>query len=225
MANISDAFGTCRIQSSDPEDIINFVKLQKIIDGEYYYYTSLTPTGEPVLIGDNLYEQSYEVQGIGRWSFTGNMERFFESVFDDEYIVSNNNLLRDKLKQKQFKAIFNIIDSECGYSFIVEGEYHVYWEDGESEFETVEESEHDYTAENLRYYGVQSDAVDTTYILQNFDAYIDIIKELIKEDGNDESTELLHDDDKLKEVIRESNLGVYNDIYEFVEYLIDEYLN
>ena len=182
MVNISSAFGTCYLRAKSKQDILDFIRLQKAsekftIEYETNLYPNDESSGKITEIEDGFYEFKIRIDGTGRWDFNYNMEEFFNFPFTRKFKNKKLTKLQEKLKEKEFIAQFSIIDYEASQGFLAEGEYVTTWRNGQSNFDTCSENSMDYNAKNCRLLKIHDDPYDYKYALENFDEFMEKVKE------------------------------------------------
>lgn len=232
MANQSDAYGTVMISTENKEDLKDFVYLQLLSEKGANYPTTLLDvfdygrvdkekifnTLESLITKDkNAYQVALEVKGIGQWAFKRNVEWFFERPLTEDYKDENINKIRDRLQNRRFQAIFEVVDAEAGSDYIAEAIYKIESINSTPLFTIIKEDFYDYNAENLMYFDYYDIAVDKEYALK----YLDELKNEIKKHKGLE--EILEDDDKLRKVISELDDTIHCDYNSFIDEIIERY--
>lgn len=232
MANISFAFGTCYLQAKSKQDILDFIKLQKasekfVIEYETNLFLDGNPEEQITKEDEEFYELALDLDGSGRWTFNYNMEGFFNFPFNREFEDEDLTKLQEQLKEKEFIARFDIIDYEGGQGFLSEGEYVTTWKDGKSNFDICSENTMDYTAKNCRLLELHDDPYDSEYALENFDEFMNKVKEEYKttkdENIKDDLKYILDNPEHTKEQLEDLGMPVYWDFEEFIYEFINEY--
>lgn len=232
MANQSDAYGTVMISTKHKEDLKDFIYLQLLSEKGTNYPITLTKFFDYERVDkeklfnsletsinciDDEYRVLLEVRGLGYWAFRRNVEWFFERPLTENYKDETINEIRDKLQNKAFQAIFEIVDAEAGSDYIAEAIYKIESVDTTSLFTIIKEDFYDYNAENLMYFNYYDIAVDKEYALK----YLDELKNEIRKHNGLE--ELLEDDDKLRKVISELDNTIHCDYTSFIDEIIERY--
>ena len=232
MANQSDAYGTVMISTKHKEDLKDFIYLQLLSEKGTNYPITLTKFFDYERVDkeklfnsletsinyiDDEYRVLLEVRGLGYWAFRRNVEWFFERPLTENYKDETINEIRDKLQNKAFQAIFEIVDAEAGSDYIAEAIYKIESVDTTSLFTIIKEDFYDYNAENLMYFDYYDIAVDKEYALK----YLDELKNEIRKHNGLE--ELLEDDDKLRKVISELDDTIHCDYTSFIDKIVERY--
>lgn len=232
MANISSAFGTCCLRAKSKQDILDFIRLQKasekfVIEYQTKLYPNDESSGEITEIEDGFYEFEIRIDGTGRWDFNYNMEGFFNFPFSRKFKNKKLTKLQEKLKEKEFIAQFDIVDYEGGQGFLAEGEYVTTWKNGQSNFDTCSENSMSYNAKNCRLLEVHDDPYDSEYALENFNEFMEKVKEEYEttkdEKIKDDLKYILDNPEHTKEQLEDLGMSVYWDFEEFIYEFINEY--
>ena len=112
MANLSFAFGECSLQTTNKQDLINFIYLKQIIERKAFYniefenvpysvdnekyfsHKIIQENLEPkIKYNDDIDQYMFQVRilGNGRNTFDYNMEIFFTSVFEHKFKTNKIN--------------------------------------------------------------------------------------------------------------------------------------
>ena len=232
MANQSAAFGTVIISTEHKDDLKDFVYLQLLSEKGANYPIILTNFFDYGRIKkekmfnvletsidyiDDKYQVLLEVEGIGRWAFRNNVEWFFERPLTEDYKDETINEIRDRLQNRTFQAIFEVVDAEAGSDYIAEAIYKIESINTSPLFKIIKEDFYDYNAENLMHFDYYDIAVDKEYALK----YLDELKNEIRKHNGLE--ELLEDDDKLRKVISELDDTIHCDYNSFIDEIIERY--
>lgn len=232
MANISSAFGACYLRAKSKQDILDFIRLQKasekfVIEYQTKLYPNDESSGEIIEIENGFYEFKIRIDGTGRWDFNYNMEGFFNFPFNRKFKNKKLTKLQEKLKEKEFIAQFSIIDYEASQGFLAEGEYVTTWRNGQSNFDTCSENSMSYNAKNCRLLEVHDDPYDSEYALENFDEFMEKVKEEYEttkdEKIKDDLKYILDNPEHTKEQLEDLGMSVYWDFEEFIYEFINEY--
>ena len=232
MANISSAFGTCYLRAKSKQDILDFIRLQKAsekftIEYETNLYPNDESSGKITEIEDGFYEFKIRIDGTGRWDFNYNMEEFFNFPFTRKFKNKKLTKLQEKLKEKEFIAQFDIVDYETSQGFLAEGEYVTTYKNGESNFDTCSENSMDYNDKNCRLLEVHDDPNDYKYALENFDEFMEKVKEEYETTKDnkykDDLKYILDNPEYTKEQLDDFGMSVYWDFEEFIYEFISEY--
>ena len=232
MANQSDAYGTVMISTEHKEDLKDFIYLQLLSEKGANYPITLTKFFDyehvdkekifdqlenSIIKDDEEYKVTLEVRGIGYWSFRRNIEWFFERPLTEDYEDETINEIRDRLQNRTFQAIFEVVDAEADSNYIAEAIYRIESINTTPLFKIIKEDFYDYNAENLMYFDYYDIAVDKEYALK----YLDELKNEIRKHNGLE--ELLEDDDKLRKVISELDDTIHCDYNSFIDEIIERY--
>ena len=234
MANQSAAFGTVIISTKNKEDLKDFVYLQFLSErganypitlADFYGYTRVdkeemfNTLEKSIDYIDNKYQVLLEVEGVGCWAFRRNVEWFFERPLTEDYKDKTINEIRDRLQNRTFQAIFEVIDAEAGSDYIAEAIYKIESVNTTPLFTIIKEDFYDYNAENLMYFDYYDIAVDKEYALK----YLDELKNEIKKHNGPK--ELLENDDKLRKVISQLDDTIHCDYISFIDEIIERFFN
>lgn len=244
MANLSFAFGECSVQSTNKQNIIDFIYLKQIVERKAFYNIEFENVPYAVddekyfshkIIQENLeqkikynkdidqYMFQVRILGNGRNTFDYNMEIFFTSVFEHEFKTDKQNKLREKLKSSNFTATFEITDTSESDDFIATGQYTSNWINQIPTFQTHEEERHDYTARNARKLNYLDDPWDSEYAMDNFDEFKEKLKEKYKETNKEIYKIMLSNEEHLYEQLEDTGLSVLNDFDEFLDEFESEF--
>lgn len=232
MANISSAFGTCYLRAKSKQDILGFIRLQKASEKfTIEYRTSLYPklNAEDFIkeIEDDFYELEMRIVGSGAWDFNKNIGWFFDAPFSREFEDKELTKLQEELKEKEFIAQFDIVDYEGGQGFLAEGEYVTTYKNGKSNFDICSENSMNYNAKNCKLLEVHDDPYDSEYALENFDEFMEKVKEEYEttkdENIKDDLKYILDNPEHTKEQLEDLGMSVYWDFEEFIYEFINEY--
>ena len=157
------------------------------------------------------------ILGDGRNTFDYNMEIFFTSVFEYEFKTNEQNKLKEKLKNSNFTATFEITDTSEAEDFIVKGQYTSNWINQTSTFQTHEEDVCSYTAKNARKFNYLDDPWDSEYAMDNFEEFKNKLKEKYKETNKEIYKIMLSDEEHLYEQLEDTGLSILNDFDEFLD--------
>lgn len=190
MAQESTAFGTCYLRAKTKEDIMDFFDLQAASERYIWHETTLELPDDYekafIKTKDGLYELKLTIYGYGVDDFTENMKKFFVSPLSKDYGNPYLAEKQEKLYSKYLEAEFDIVDYEESANFITDGHYINKFENHISTFDTLKEITIDFNATNCRKYDIYLDPYDSDYALDNFDDFMERIKEqyeVFKSDG------------------------------------------
>lgn len=232
MANQSDTYGTVIISTKHKKDLKDFIYLQLLSEKGANYPITLTKFFDYRRVDkekisnalevdinyiDNKYRVLLEVRGLGYWTFRRNVEWFFERPLTENYKDETINEIRDRLQNRTFQAIFEVVDAEAGSNYIAEAIYKIESVNTTPLFTIIKEDFYDYNAENLMYFDYYDIAVDKEYALK----YLDELKNEIRKHNGPE--ELLENDNKLKKVISELDDTIHCDYISFIDEIIERY--
>lgn len=232
MANQSDAYGTVMISTKHKEDLKDFIYLQLLSEKGANYPITLTKFFDYERVNkeeifnvletsinyiDNKYRVLLEVRGLGYWAFRRNVEWFFERPLTENYKDGTINGIRDRLQNRTFQAIFEVVDAEVSSDYITEAIYRIESIDTTPLFKIIKENFYDYNAENLMHFDYYDIAVDKEYALK----YLDELKNEIKKHNGLEA--LLENDDKLRKVISELDDTIHCDYNSFIDEIVERY--
>ena len=181
MTQESTAFGTCYLRAKTKEDIMDFFDLQAASERYIWHETTLELPDDYekafIKTKDGSYELKLTIYGYGVDDFTENMKKFFVSPLSKDYGNPYLAEKQEKLYSKYLEAEFDIVDYEESANFITDGHYINKFENHISTFDTLEKIEMDFDAINCRKYDIHPDAYDSNYALDNFDEFMERIKE------------------------------------------------
>lgn len=232
MANQSAAFGTVIISTEHKDDLKDFIYLQFLSErsanypitlANFYGYERidkeemLNTLEKSINYINDKYQARLEVEGVGYWAFRRNVEWFFERPLTEDYKDETINEIRDRLQNRTFQAIFEVVDAEAGSNYIAEAIYKIESVNTTPLFTIIKEDFYDYNAENLMRFDYYDIAVDKEYALK----YLDELKNEIRKHNGLE--ELLEDDDKLRKVISERDDTIHTDYISFIDEIIERY--
>ena len=244
MANLSFAFGECSVQSTNKQNLIDFIYLKQIIERKAFY--NIEFENEPYAVDDekyfshkiiqknlepkikynkdiNQYMFQVRILGNGRNTFDYNMEIFFTSVFEHEFKTDKQNKLKEKLKSSNFTATFEITDTSEAEDFIAKGQYTSNWINQIPTFQTHKEDVCSYTAKNARKFNYLDDPWDSEYAMDNFDEFKEKLKEKYKETNKEIYKTMLSDEKHLYEQLEDTGLSVLNNFDEFLDEFESEF--
>ena len=176
---------------------------------------------------DTYYKIRVQLSGNGYLTFKNNMEWFFTNPLIMVY-SKNSSLapklkeiakLQEKLRNETFGAYFEI--NEYDDNNITIGYYLVEYKDTNTKLTTCGESVHPFNAETCQKYDVfSSEAYDAQYALNHFDEFIKLITNEMLEPSNEHEKEIYQsmfdNQDKLKEILANTEPKVYYDFNEFM---------
>lgn len=244
MANLSFAFGECSVQSTNKQDIIDFIYLKQIVerkafysiefenipyavdDEKYFSHKIIQENLEPkIKYNKNIDQYMFQARilGDGRNTFDYNMEIFFTSVFEHEFQTDKQNKLKEKLKSSNFTATFEITDTSESDDFIATGQYTSNWINQIPMFQTHKEDRHDYTAKNARKFNYLDDPWDSEYVMDNFDEFKEKLEEKYKETNKEIYKTMLSNEEHLYEQLEDTGISVSNDFDEFLDEFESEF--
>ena len=232
MANQSAAFGAVIISTEHKDDLKDFIYLQFLSErsanypitlANFYGYERidkeemLNTLEKSINYINDKYQALLEVEGVGYWAFRRNVEWFFERPLTEDYKDETINEIRDRLQNRTFQAIFEVVDAEAGSNYIAEAIYKIESVNTTPLFTIIKEDFYDYNAENLMRFDYYDIAVDKEYALK----YLDELKNEIRKHNGLE--ELLEDDDKLRKVILELDDTIHCDYNSFIDEIVERY--
>ena len=228
MAQESTAFGTCYLRAKTKEDIMDFFDLQAASERYIWHDTTLELPDdyENVFIKteNGLYELKLTIYGYGVDDFTENMKKFFVSPLSKDFGNPYLAETRDKLYNKYLEAEFDIVDYEESANFITDGHYINKFENHISTFDTLEKIEMDFDAINCRKYDIHPDAYDSNYALDNFDEFMERIKEQYEVFESDEVLRnIVEHPEHTRKQLEKYTMPVYDDIDTFINEFIEIY--
>lgn len=244
MANLSFAFGECSVQSTNKQDIIDFIYLKQIVEREAFY--NIDFENVPYAVDDEKYfshkiiqknlelkikynkdidQYMFQVRilGNGRNTFDYNMEIFFTSVFEYKFKTDKQNKLKAKLKHSNFTATFEITDSSESEDFIAKGQYTSNWINQTPTFQTHEEDVCSHTAKNARKFNYLDDPWDSEYAMENFDEFKNKLEEKYKETNKEIYKTMLSNKEHLYNELEDTGISVLNDFDEFLDEFESEF--
>lgn len=254
MANLSTAFGTVTITAKNPNILAQFLSLHLKSEEHAYYDTTLTEikkldikeiqqyvkknsySSEP---DPNYYSIKLNFSGTGRWSFVSNINWFFSYLKDfnkHDHPLKRDNVdplyleMAQSLSKERLTANWHVTDSESGCDFISVYDMEITWNPEKQEQVTLSETDEistDYTAENLIKYEFydQGEIWDIQYIRDNYDYFIECLKQENTDFSNDYKTiveNILAQPDKFKEFINKPDYNASAVWYDISEILLDE---
>lgn len=244
MANLSFAFGECSVQTTNKQDIIDFIYLKQIVERKTFYSVEFENVPYAVddekyfshkIIQENLepkikynkdidqYMFQVRILGDGRNTFDYNMEIFFASVFEYEFKTNEQNKLKEKLKNSNFTATFKITDTSEAEDFIAKGQYTSNWINRTPTFQTYKEDVCSYTAKNAHKFNYLDDPWDSEYAMDNFEEFKNKLKEKYKETNKEIYKIMLSDEEHLYEQLEDTGISVSNDFDEFLDEFESEF--
>lgn len=244
MANLSFAFGDCSVQSTNKQDIIDFIYLKQIVERKAFYSVEFENIPYAVddekyfshkIIQENLepkikynkdidqYMFQVRILGDGRNTFDYNMEIFFTSVFEYEFKTDEQNKLKEKLKDSNFTATFKITDTSEAEDFIAKGQYTSNWINQIPTFQTHKEDVCSCTAKNARKFNYLDDPWDSEYAMDNFEEFKNKLKEKYKETNKEIYKTMISDEEHLYEQLEDTGISVLNDFDEFLDEFESEF--
>ena len=163
MANCSSASGTIIFKNKDLTDLTRFIYyFNKLNEYAYYgtyiddlydldYNQTYELVKENALLNDKKeYELEFSFIGTGRWTYSNNLDWFFNIKKENDIITNYNKLILGTIIEVDF------IDKEAGcevlytYKASLHAKHNKY-----GEFDTVRKNEehvgYEHTAENIRY--------------------------------------------------------------------------
>lgn len=244
MANLSFAFGECSVQSTNKQDIIDFIYLKQIVERKAFYSVEFENVPYAVddekyfshkIIQENLeakikynddidqYMFQVRILGDGRNTFDYNMEIFFTSVFEHKFKTNEQNKLKEKFKNSNFTATFEITDTSEAEDFIAKGQYTSNWINQTSTFQTHKEDVCSYTAKNAHKFNYLDDPWDSEYAMDNFEEFKNKLKEKYKETNKEIYKIMLSNEEHLYEQLEDTGISVLNDFDEFLDEFESEF--
>lgn len=255
MANISIGYGRAIIYAKNLREIAELAYLQYLGERKSCYYTTLTEVDELgyilnsdentlsdklMAICEKLHIDTSKISGCsicakfnldfaGRWSFTNNINWFFNDIFNLDHLYNNYNdeinQLIDKAKQRTYYVEFDFFEEESGIGFIQEGNVVIKWDSKcqKQAIESEEYHEHEYSAENLIKFGIygEGDVWDTEYIIKNPEIFYNKLEADILDDYYKDLTHIAENLSLfitfLEDNREELDTGVYWDIQEWYE--------
>ena len=254
MANLSTAFGTVTITAKNPNILAQFLSLHLKSEERACYNTTLTEikkldikeiqqyvkknsySSEP---DPNYYSIKLNFSGTGRWSFVSNINWFFSYLKDlnkHDHPLKRDNVdplyleMAQSLSKERLTANWHVTDSESGFDFISIYDMEITWNPEKQEQITLSETDEistDYTAENLIEYEFydQGEVWDIQYIRDNYDYFIECLKQENTDFNNDYKTiveNILAQPDNFKEFINNPEHDASAIWYDISEILLDE---
>ena len=228
MAQESTAFGTCYLRAKTKEDIMDFFDLQAASERYIWHDTTLELPDdyENVFIKteNGLYELKLTIYGYGVDDFTENMKKFFVSPLSKDFGNPYLAETRDKLYNKYLEAEFDIVDYEESANFITDGHYINKFENHISTFDTLKETTIDFNATNCRKYDIYLDPYDRNYALDNFDDFMERVKDKYEEFGSDETLQnMIEHPDHTKNQLKKYPTPVYYGFDIFIDEFVEIY--
>ena len=254
MANLSTAFGTVTITAKTTDILAQFLSLHLKSEEFVSYGTTLTDINKlnikevqqyvkknsyPSKPDPNYYSIDLTFSGTGKWSFISNINWFFSCLknFDKhDYSLKRNDVepiyleIAQSLSKERLTANWHVTDSESGCDFISVYDMEITWNPEKQEQVILSETKEistDYTAENLIEYDFcdQGEVWDIQYIRDNYDYFIECLKQENTDFSNDYKTiveSILAQPDKFKEFINKPDYNVSAIWYDISEILLDE---
>ena len=254
MANLSTAFGTVTITAKTTDILAQFLSLHLKSQEHADYGTTLTDINKlnikevqqyvkknsyPSKPDPNYYSIDLTFSGTGCWSFISNINWFFSCLknFDKhDYSLKRNDVepiyleIAQSLSKERLTANWHVTDSESGCDFILVYDMEITWNPEKQEQVILSETKEistDYTAENLIEYDFydQGEVWDIQYIRDNYDYFIECLKQENTDFSNDYKTiveSILAQPDKFKEFINKPDYNVSAIWYDISEILLDE---
>jgi hypothetical protein len=228
MTQESTAFGTCYLRAKTKENIMDFFDLQAASQRYIWEETTLELPDDYenafIKTKNGLYELKLVIYGHGVDDFTENMKKFFISAFSKNYGNPYLIEIRDDLYNKYLEAEFDIVDYEESANFITDGRYINKFENRISTFDTLEKIEMNFDAINCRKYDIHPDAYDSNYALDNFDEFIERIKEQYEVFESDEVLRnIVEHPEHTRKQLEKYAMPVYDDIDTFINEFIEIY--
>lgn len=228
MTQKSTAFGTCYLRAKTKEDIMDFFDLQAASERYIWHETTLELPDDYekafIKTKDGSYELKLTIYGYGVDDFTENMKKFFVSPLSKDYGNPYLAEKQEKLYSKYLEAEFDIVDYEESANFITDGHYINKFENHISTFDTLEKIEMDFDAINCRKYDIHPDAYDSNYALDNFDEFMERIKERYEVFESDEVLQnIVEHPEHTRKQLEKYTMPVYDDIDTFINEFIEIY--
>ena len=228
MTQESTAFGTCYLRAKTKKDIMDFFDLQAAAERYIWHDTTLELPDDyenKITKKENgLYELKLTIYGYGVDDFTENMKKFFVSPLSKDYGNPYLAEKQEKLYSKYLEAEFDIVDYEESANFITDGRYINKFENHISTFDTLEKIEMDFDAINCRKYDIHPDAYDSNYALDNFDEFMERIKEQYEVFESDEVLRNIVDHpEHTRKQLEKYAMPVYDDIDTFIHEFAEIY--
>ena len=228
MAQESTAFGTCYLRAKTKEEIMDFFDLQAASQRYIWEETTLELPDDYenafIKTENGLYELKLVIYGHGVDNFTENMKKFFVSPLSKDYGNPYLAEKQEKLYSKYLEAEFDIVDYEESANFITDGHYINKFENHISTFDTLEKIEMDFDAINCRKYDIHPDAYDSNYALDNFDEFMERIKEQYEVFESDEVLQnIVEHPEHTRKQLEKYTMPVYDDIDTFINEFIEIY--
>lgn len=227
MANCSSASGNITFKNKDLTDLARFIYYFNKLNGYAYYGTYIDElydldynqtyefVKENALLNDKKeYELDFSFIGTGRWTYSNNLNWFFNIKKNDDIITNYDKLILGTIIDVDF------VDEEGGcevlytYTASLHAKHNKY-----GEFDTVKENEehvgYEHTAENIRYlledtvYSID-DAIKYPNNYFSAEALGKYHTEILKALENNEDRSIIYDFAEFKDV---ANLdGLFPDI-------------
>lgn len=228
MTQESTAFGTCYLRAKTKEDIMDFFDLQAAAERYIWHDTTLELPDDYenafIKTENGLYELKLTIYGYGVDDFTENMKKFFVSPLSKDFGNPYLAETQEKLYDKYLEAEFNIVDYEESANFITDGRYINKFENRISTFDTLEKIEMDFNATNCRKYEIYPDAYDSDYALNNFDEFMERIKERYEVFESDEILQnIVENPEHTRNQLMKYSMPAYDNIDTFINEFIEIY--
>lgn len=217
MANCSSASGHITFKNKDLTDLARFIYYFNKLNGYAYYGTYINQlyaldynqtyelVKEDALLNDKKeYELDFSFIGTGRWTYSNNLDWFFNIKKNDDIITNYDRLVLGTIIDVDF------IDEESGDEILYTYKASLHAKHNEyGEFNTVKENEehvgYEHTAENIRYllddtvYSVD-DAMKYPNNYFSAEALSKYHTEILKALENNEDKSIIYDFAEFKEV-------------------------
>ena len=217
MANCSSASGTIIFKNKDLTDLARFIYYFNKLNGYAYYGTYIDDlydldynqtyefVKENALLNDKKeYELEFSFIGTGRWTYSNNLDWFFNIKKKDDIITNYNKLVLGTTIDVDF------IDEEPGCEILYTYRASLHAKHNEyGEFDTVKENEehvsYEHTAESIRYllddtaYSID-DAIKYPNNYFSAEALSKYHTEILKALENNEDRSIMYDFADFKEV-------------------------
>ena len=213
MVQESTTFGTCYLRAKTKKDIIDFFDLQAASQRYLWEETTLELPDD--------YENAFIKTENGLYELK---LVFFISAFSKNYGNPYLIEIRDDLYNKYLEAEFDIVDYEESANFITDGHYINKFENHISTFDTLKETTIDFNATNCRKYDIYLDPYDSDYALDNFDDFMERVKDKYEEFGSDETLQnMLEHPEHTKNQLKKYPTPVYYGFYIFIDEFAEVY--
>ncbi|WP_018142369.1 hypothetical protein [Alloscardovia criceti] len=166
MPNLSNATGTITITAENETIARTFFNAYDHIASNWDYGTYIDSNDQTIDRTDNQYSISASFTGAGRWAYSENIPWTFTIITDEKY---HDKLIEEELtilKNSTISVLYDFEDFEAGQELLYTQTVKTTYNKGEITTEVLENTDLDYTLENLQTY-ISNDFYGTTTFIED----------------------------------------------------------